>query len=51
MEAELTGFLARTRPTTCSLTRRYEHGDLSYDYEVVVHATTQDLSAKRRVLR
>lgn len=52
MEAELTGFLGADSPYNLQLDpRRYEHGDLSYDYEVVVHATTQDLErAKRRVL-
>ncbi len=52
MAAELQGFLGADSPYNLHLDpRHYEHADMSYDYETVVDATSQDLQrAKRRVL-
>jgi len=52
MTAELQDFLGADSPYALHLDpRHYEHADMSYDYEAVVDASTQDLErAKRRVL-
>lgn len=52
LAAELQGFLGADSPYNLHLEpRHYEHADMSYDYEVVVDASTQDMErAKRRIL-
>ncbi len=52
IEAELAGFVGEGSPYNLHLEpRHYEHGDLVYDYDAVVDATSEDLMrAKRRVL-
>lgn len=51
MAGEMEGFLGADSPYNLHLEpRHYEHADMSYDYEVVVDASTQDMErAKRRV--